>query len=37
VHQVPAKQQLKISIGSISKCINKKLKTAGGYIWKLNN
>lgn len=32
-----AEQQLKISIGSISKCINGKLKTAGGYIWKLNN
>lgn len=31
-----AEQKLKISIGSISKCINGKLKTAGGYIWKLN-
>ena len=33
----PAEKQLKIAIGNISKCINGKLKTAGGYIWQLNN
>jgi len=32
-----AEKQLKIAIGNISKCINGKLKTAGGYIWQLNN
>ena len=32
-----AEKQLNLPIGNISKCINKKRKTVGGYIWKLNN
>ena len=32
-----AEKQLNLPIGNISKCINGKRKTAGGYIWKLNN
>ena len=32
-----AEKQLNLPIGNISKCINGKRKTLGGYIWKLNN
>ena len=32
-----AEKELNLPIGNISKCINGKRKTAGGYIWKLNN